>query len=121
MLVIFSAIIAIFGIAFPGGNIAHGAHLGGLLAGLAYVRWFLRSEWRLPNVNIFRKPKVFVHTRQANQWPIQPINKTDLPSEEFISKEVDPILDKISAHGIQSLTDRERKILEAARAKMAKR
>ena len=45
----------------------------------------------------------------------------DLPSEEFISKEVDPILDKISAHGIQSLTERERKILEAARAKMAKR
>ena len=49
-----------------------------------------------------------------------------LPAEElgpgeFISREVDPILDKISAHGIQSLTDRERKILEAARAKMAKR
>jgi hypothetical protein len=34
---------------------------------------------------------------------------------------VDPILDKISAHGIQSLTERERKILEAARSKMAKR
>jgi hypothetical protein len=34
---------------------------------------------------------------------------------------VDPILDKISAHGIQSLTDRERKILDAARKKMAKR
>jgi hypothetical protein len=34
---------------------------------------------------------------------------------------VDPILDKISQHGIQSLTERERKILEAARNKMAKR
>ncbi|MEW6160504.1 MAG: DUF6576 domain-containing protein [Verrucomicrobiota bacterium] len=45
----------------------------------------------------------------------------DLPSDEFISREVDPILDKISAHGIHSLTERERKILEAARAKMAKR
>ena len=45
----------------------------------------------------------------------------ELPSEEFISKEVDPILDKISAHGIQSLTDRERQILQAARAKMSKR
>ena len=103
---------------------AHGAHLGGLLAGYAYIRWFRNMEWKwkVPKVtNVFRKPKVFVHTRQANQWPSQPINKADLPSEEFISKEVDPILDKISAHGIQSLTDRERKILEAARAKMAKR
>ena len=42
-------------------------------------------------------------------------------SEEFLSKEVDPILDKISAHGIHSLTEQERKILEAARDKMAKR
>ena len=40
---------------------------------------------------------------------------------DYISREVDPILDKISAHGIQSLTDREKKILEAARAKMAKK
>lgn len=103
---------------------AHGAHLGGLLFGYAFVRWFRHMDWkwRLPKVNFFRKPKEFVHTRQANQWPSQkPTPKAELPSEEFISKEVDPILDKISAHGIQSLTDRERKILEAARAKMAKR
>jgi hypothetical protein len=33
---------------------------------------------------------------------------------------VDPSLDKISARGIQSLTAREREILEKARAKMAK-
>ena len=42
-------------------------------------------------------------------------------TDDFISKEVDPILDKISAHGIHSLNDRERKILEKARAVMAKR
>jgi hypothetical protein len=48
-------------------------------------------------------------------------NTDDAAPEEFISREVDPILDKISAHGIQSLTDSERKILEAARNKMAKR
>ena len=102
---------------------AHGAHLGGLLFGYAFVRWIRHMEWkwRIPKVNVFRKPKVFVHTRQASQWPTQSPDKADLPSEEFISKEVDPILDKISAHGIQSLTDRERRILEAARAKMAKR
>ena len=82
----------------------------------------MEMKWKFPKVqNVFRKPKVFVHTRQANQWPNQPSPKAELPSEEFISREVDAILDKISAHGIQSLTERERKILEAARAKMAKR
>jgi hypothetical protein len=45
----------------------------------------------------------------------------ELPPAEFISREVDPILEKISAHGIQSLTARERQILEAARSKMARR
>jgi hypothetical protein len=34
---------------------------------------------------------------------------------------VDPILDKIAAHGIHSLTDREKRILEAARDRMGKR
>jgi hypothetical protein len=38
-----------------------------------------------------------------------------------MSREVDPILDKISAHGIQSLTPREREILEAARSRLSKR
>ena len=44
-----------------------------------------------------------------------------MSEKEFISKEVDPILDKISKEGIQSLTEQERSILEAARNKMAKR
>jgi membrane associated rhomboid family serine protease len=119
-LLIFSAAVAIFGLLVPTGNVAHGAHLGGLLTGLAFVRWGLQSNWKMPHLNILRKPKVFVHTRQASNWPEKQV-KVEIPSEEFISREVDPILDKISAHGIQSLTDRERKILEAARAKMAKR
>jgi hypothetical protein len=49
------------------------------------------------------------------------VGQADLPADEFLSREVDPILDKISAHGIQSLTDRERRILEAARQRMGKR
>jgi hypothetical protein len=38
-----------------------------------------------------------------------------------MTREVDPILDKISAHGINSLTDKERKILEMARQRMEAR
>jgi hypothetical protein len=33
---------------------------------------------------------------------------------------VDPILDKISAQGLQSLTERERRILEAVRRRMSR-
>lgn len=119
-LLIFSAAISIFGILIPAGHVAHGAHLGGLLAGLAFARWGLQSDWRMPKINVFRRPKVFVH-KHSPSWQAPKQADPEIPSEEFISREVDPILDKISAHGIQSLTERERKILEAARAKMARR
>jgi hypothetical protein len=59
--------------------------------------------------------------RSSWRRPKTPPPVEDLPPGEFISKEVDPILDKISAHGIHSLTDQERQILDAARKKMAKR
>jgi hypothetical protein len=41
--------------------------------------------------------------------PVEPRSDTD-----FVASQVDLILDKINAHGIQSLTKREREILEAA-------
>jgi hypothetical protein len=56
---------------------------------------------------------------RPESWKRATPEAPELPPEEFISKEVDPILDKISQHGIQSLTERERKILEAARKKMS--
>lgn len=35
---------AVYGITFPSGPIAHAAHLGGMLAGIAYVRWIILSR-----------------------------------------------------------------------------
>jgi hypothetical protein len=71
---------------------------------------------------------IAVRVRQIVRWPwvrrdsSSPRKSSkDLATDEFLQKEVDPILDKISAHGIQSLTAREREILENARTKMAKR
>ena len=58
---------------------------------------------------------------QVTRWRKAEKSSGELPPEEFISREVDPILDKISAHGIHSLTPQERQILEAARSRMAKR
>jgi hypothetical protein len=41
--------------------------------------------------------------------------------EQFISAEIDPILDKISREGMHSLSRAERKILEKGREKIATR
>jgi rhomboid family protein len=126
-LLLFSALLALFGIAFPGDNVAHAAHLGGMLTGLAYVRWIVHAAhpiigWQPFRPRIRARELVNVHSKKTSLWrrPKSSLVE-DLPPAEFISREVDPILDKISAHGIQSLNERERQILEAARAKMAKR
>ena len=120
-----------------GGVYAHAAHLGGILTGLAWVKlgWHrdfvslpwegLFSRWRRwrPLKSRERKRElVRAAAVRGRPWRTTPTEtEVELPPEEFISKEVDPILDKISAHGIQSLTERERKILETARKKMTKR
>jgi membrane associated rhomboid family serine protease len=84
-------------------NIAHGAHAGGLLGGWLMLKFFARQTARPARVEEITPSPVFK-------------SETD-----FVSKEVDPILEKISKHGIQSLTAAQRKTLEAARKKMEKR
>lgn len=113
-----------------GGGIAHAAHLGGILAGVGFVRlgWhndFVPLPWmawwaqRRERRRIVPMPRTLV---AAGRGAPRGRGWTEAPSsEEFMSREVDPILDKISAHGIQSLTPRERDILEAARSRMSKR
>ncbi len=122
-LLLFSAILAVLGILLPTDNIAHAAHLGGMLTGIAFVRYAIHWHWRWPRLRRSRsqplRPLVRVSGRAAGLWGQRKAGvDEDLPPEEFLSKAVDPILDKISAHGIQSLTDRERRILETARERM---
>jgi rhomboid family protein len=118
-------------------GIAHAAHLGGLLAGVAWVKlgwhrdyvqlpwegWLDRwHQWHPFRTRQRKRELVKAASLNSPRWThARAEPPAELPEEEFISREVDPILDKISAHGIQSLTERERKILEAARSKMAKR
>jgi membrane associated rhomboid family serine protease len=122
---IFGVLISVFGILVPQGSmlgVAHGAHLGGLLAGYVYVRWVLNANWELPSIPWpFRKKNMIISSTRSPASARPAVSAGEVPQEEFMSKEVDPILDKISQHGIQSLTDRERRILEAARARMARR
>jgi len=105
-------------------GVAHAAHLGGIIAGITFARlgWH-RDFVPLPWENWFaRKPGKPSQANVVAGLDLRSASKEEeTPSDDFISKEVDPILDKISAHGIHSLTDRERKILEQARTVMAKR
>ena len=122
-LLLFAAIFAVIGIVFLSDNVAHAAHLGGILAGIVFIRYAIHWNWpslRRTNRQTTRR-LVKVHSQKSNVWAQTKPDIEDLPPEEFLSREVDPILDKITAHGIQSLTERERRILEAARKKMAKR
>jgi len=116
-----------FGVLFPYGQVAHAAHLGGLLCGLAYVRWFHEADegtsfWRRLIPRRRSGPIVKVRFPKASpaRAPRRP-NPADKGNTEFIAEEVDPILEKISAHGIHSLTEHERKVLEAARLKIEKK
>jgi membrane associated rhomboid family serine protease len=108
-------------------NVAHCAHLGGVLTGLVYIRWLTSVQkplaiWQPFQPKAPKRELVKVQSRKPQLWQRpKPVETEELPAAEFMTKEVDPILDKISAHGIQSLTQRERQILEAARARMAKR
>lgn len=122
-LLMFLLAVSVFGTILPLGDVAHAAHLGGILLGLAYVRW--GTAWEgVFNWKPFRfksRPQKTQAARKSSFTYFNDKMPAETSEEEFISREVDPILDKISQHGIQSLTEHERKVLEKARNKMAKR
>ena len=112
----------------PHSDIANVAHLGGILTGFVFVRQLVQGRWSWPpwGTSSPRRvaPRELAVTRAGQgKFRRSAGGKPDeeLSTDEFVKSEVDPILDKISAHGIQSLTARERDILEKARSKMAKR
>jgi membrane associated rhomboid family serine protease len=128
MLVWLEAAVAVLGIFAPrmfGANIAHAAHLGGILAGVAFMKLSMNTSERAWNPFEPKRRKRELIRATSIKIPKWPHGSSESPGdvsqEEFISREVDPILDKISQHGIQSLTEHERKVLEKARNKMAKR
>jgi len=110
---------------FPMDGVAHLAHLGGYGTGVAAVAWmgseegWLRGWWRN---RVGRRASVKVRvmdggkaagTGSARRW--DPGASTKVGDW---SREVDPILEKIAAQGIHSLTTAERATLERARKSM---
>jgi membrane associated rhomboid family serine protease len=106
-LVAVSAVLAVFRGGTLGG-FGHVAHLGGCLVGWLYVR-------QLGYGNSLRLQRYFFEKRQRNE------RLERMPPAQFISQEIDPILDKIARDGIHSLTRAERRILEKGRDKIAQK
>jgi membrane associated rhomboid family serine protease len=127
-LLLLCAALAVGGMVFPrteffGPNVAHAAHLGGMICGFIFVRYAVHWNFSWPSfvTGGLRKPsRPLVRVRSEKYAGWNKSAKAESSADDFVTENVDPILDKISAKGIQSLTDRERQILEAARKKMRK-
>ncbi len=116
-------------------GVAHAAHLGGMLAGLGFVKlgWhhdYIELPWqglsaRLRYLFRRRQPAPVLTPRFTSATAASAKQSQSAKpvgdDTDYITREVDPILDKIAAQGIQSLTAREKKTLEDARARMGKR
>ncbi len=89
-------------------NVAHAAHLGGCLVGWMYARQlgFGRPWW-------FQRRMAEKRQREERLARMAP--------DQYMTEEIDPILDKISREGIRSLTRHERRILERGRDKISQK
>ena len=98
-LVMIFASITVFNCITPrGGNIAHFAHLGGLVYGFLFVRYSSRVVDYLKLCQIRQQEK-------------------ELRKDMELREKVDEILDKVNREGLHNLTWRERNILKTASKK----
>jgi hypothetical protein len=100
--------ISVIGVLVDKSNVAHGAHAGGILGGWLMLGYYVRQAARQAST-------AYGYDTPAREPEPAPETKS---KTEFLSKEVDAILEKISAQGIHSLTAAERRTLEKAREKM---
>ena len=129
-LLIALAVIGVLGIISKEGGIAHGAHLGGMIWGVLFILLFIQGgtySGAEPWLDQLRDRFSSGHRRKvvtidggARAYSRGQDKAEEVDEIDFVESEVDPILDKISEKGIQSLTERERKILEQARKKMGR-
>lgn len=116
-----------------GAQVAYFAHVGGALVGWYYARSIgyggqsFDPDGRAGRRRAMQMQAV-ARARVSIQRPVVEIDTDAVfrqnprrdPIVDLMRDEVDPILDKISDHGMHSLTDEERRILERASRKIAR-
>ncbi|MSU41008.1 MAG: rhomboid family intramembrane serine protease [Pedosphaera sp.] len=130
------AVIGGLGMLDSSSNIGHAAHLGGMLGALWFAAQFVpQAQWAGPmwltklrigwprrdameDDKIIQAPRVRISLSPRSKHSAETMDATVAGAEDYISREVDPILEKISKSGIESLTNQEREILQRARRQM---
>jgi membrane associated rhomboid family serine protease len=98
--------LAVLGIIFDRtAAVAHSSFLGGCVAG-----------WFYAHLLGFGRPSIL--QRALSQRRAEAERYNAMTAEEFIAREIDPLLDKISREGMESLTRAERRLLAKAREKI---
>ena len=97
--------------------------LGLLLTAIVARSMGLMSEWRgVPNLKLRRKPKVKRQRRPSGPTVVQgPWQPSGAPPVSRDQAALDALLDKISAGGMDSLTDQEREQLMILRDRLRRR
>lgn len=87
-----------------GGAIANAAHIGGMLTGWIYLKWGRSGSGRFERwVARWRRRRLELIEGGGGRSP-----------RSYTEAEIDRILDKISQHGLDSLTPEEERILDEA-------
>ena len=106
-------VITLLSLVADDGSIAHAAHLAGGVVGYMYgmrhVRGRSMARGRI-GAHVYRKPAWFAAVLTRRGWNRQADDASLPPSRE----EVDRILEKIKAQGLNALSKRERDTLENA-------
>ncbi|MDQ2919371.1 MAG: rhomboid family intramembrane serine protease [Verrucomicrobiota bacterium] len=87
------------------GTVTHSAYLGGCAAG-----------WLYAHLLGFGRPSFMQRALHQRKIKIERYQQMD--AAQFIAEEVDPLLEKISREGLQSLTRSERRTLKLGREKL---
>ena len=97
-----------------GGGVAHFAHLGGLVAGLIYLKTDWRASQAIQDMGKAARARRFsIVPREEREAATSGLRRgSDAAAEKTTLDAVDRVLDKISAEGMASLTEQERQLLD---------
>ncbi len=103
LVVIGYALISLFGTISPHGVVSHITHLGGIVVAFCYMGLYPLISKRLRE-----------KTRVRDERSMRRQAESAARKRRFFEERIDPILDKISREGSDSLTGSERRILKKA-------
>lgn len=101
--------------------VANSAHLGGMLAGWIYFRYFHDVPWEMPPPRTDVELPRWMKRNPKSTAAVAPRAELDMTNPSDVRAEVDRILDKINSHGFSALTAAEKRLLDEAKDLLSRR